>query len=191
MSSSDTLQEKLKYIWYYYKNYIIVFLISLSLMPLFISTFTLKSNTALNFAIVALDVSEEELSDLHEDLYTFIDDIIPSNDNIVLSLSNDPLTYNRFVTEWTSGNYDLILMHPIIYNELKSNDTFADFIFYEIGTQQNESPFKDYAEVADIPFFSNYSILEDLYMIIPKNKPISNELKDFFEKQLIIIEQNI
>lgn len=178
------------YLWYHYRNYLIGIIFFIVFLIFAIQTLANRTEVAFNIAVVSLDLSEETIENIQEDVTLIFDEELDVNQQVSLSVANEEFSMNRFLAEWTSASYDIILIHPYVFDELKENDTFAYFKINDKNQSQtiNEDQYSPFVPITEVPFFDNYPSLNELYVAIPENIQDPYLLEIFFNKQDLVLD---
>lgn len=144
----------------------------------FVVSLVNRTELVFNVAIVSEAINYQDLDAIDQALETVFQDDLTDKQAVGLSLANDEFSIERFVAEWTAGEYDIMLLEQDYYEILKTNGTFKDFKLSPVMDD-----FSDMAYVEALPVFESIEQLDGMVMVRPANRAQTTYLTNFFAYQ--------
>lgn len=177
------LGEKIKYLWTYYWKVTVAVLVVLFLGAYFAFTLLNRNEYVFNIAVVSEEFSYNDIEPLDEAIQTVFSDILTEKQSVGISIANDEFSIERFIAEWTAGEYDIILLEKEYYDILKEYGTFSEFKLNPMMTE-----FSDMVLAEDLQMLNSIDKVKDLVMVTPENRGQTEYLDEFFASQLLTID---
>ncbi|MCC5889750.1 MAG: hypothetical protein JJU01_04210 [Alkalibacterium sp.] len=191
LNSDDSNKDKLGYLWDYYKWHTVVFIIVLIFSGIMINDYINRPIGQFHVAALAPEVNMEEEGALAEDLTELIPPEGP-NDTVFVSFIPPGRQYERFVAQFSNGEYDIVLMDEDFYKQYSDSGAMQQFRLSGIDEESYYQPdIYDNpigVEASQIPQFEQYETTNDLIMMIPGNTQRPETIVEFFETQGFEIE---
>lgn len=183
LKSDISLSEKIDYLWMYYWKAVLLAFVIIALGGYFMYSMLNRNEYVFNMAVVSEEFDYREIEPLDEVLQTvFAEDLAP-NQSVGISLATDEISIERFLAEWTAGEYDLILLEHEYYEILKTNGTFSNF---KIDPIMNI--YADMVSANDLPMFESLDQLKDMVLVKPTNSSRTAYFDEFFAYQELAID---
>lgn len=191
LTSDDSLKEKALYLWDSYKWQFIIGIGVLIFSGIMISDYVNRPIGQFHVAALAPEVSVEEEEALAEELTEMLE-LEGPNDSVFVSFIPPGRQYERFVAQFSNGEYDIVIMDEEFYKQYSDSGAMQQFRLSGIDEEYYYQP-DSYdnpigVDASQIPQFAQYETTRDLIMMIPGNSERHERIEEFFEAQDIEIE---
>lgn len=183
LNSDIKLSEKIDYLWMYYWKKLAVAFAILTLGGYFTYSMLNRNEHVFNVAVVSESLDYRGIEPLDAVLHTVFAEELAQNQSVGISLANDEFSIERFLAEWTAGEYDLILLEQEYYDILKTNGTFSNFKIDPIMTE-----FSDSVSAEELPVFESLDKVKDMVLVKPTNSSQTAYFDEFFAYQELAID---
>lgn len=191
LTSDDSLREKIEYLWDSYKWQTIIAVIVLIFSGIMINDYITRPIGQFHVAALAPEVSFEEEDALSQDLIESME-LEGPNDTIFVSFIPPGRQYERFVAQFSNGEYDIVLMDEDFYRQYAGSGAMQQFRIDGISEEFTHQPDSyDHpigVDASQIPQFAQYETTNDLIMMIPGNSGRQDRIIEFFQTQEMDID---
>lgn len=191
LNSEDSNRDKLGYLWDYYKWHTIIAVAVVIFSGIMINDYINRPIGQFHVAALAPEVSVEEEEALTQDLTELFEPEGP-NDTVFVSFIPPGRQYERFVAQFSNGEYDIVLMDEDFYKQYSDSGAMQQFrlngideeFYYQPDIYDNPIG----VDASQVPQFAQYETISDLIMMIPGNSERHDRIEEFFESQGFEIE---
>lgn len=191
LKSEESTGEKLNYLWSYYKWHVAIFLVGLGFAVFMINDWVNRPISYFHVAVLAPEVNFDEEEALAQDMTELLQPE-GANERVFVSFTPPGRLYERFVAQFSAGEYDVVMMDEEFYEQYSDSGSMQQFrlngidgeAFYQPDIYDNPIG----VESSQVPLFEEYNSTDDLIMMIPGNSERQDRIAEFFETQGFVIE---
>lgn len=186
LNSDESTGEKISYLWSYYKWHLVIFIAGLIFAGIMISDWVNRPIGYFHVAVLAPEVNFDEEEVLAQDLTELLQPE-GANETVFVSFTPPGRLYERFVAQFSSGEYDIVMMDPEYYEQYSESGSLQQFRLNKIDEEAYYQPdFYNHpigVDASQIPQFVQYETTNDLIMMIPGNSGRQDRIIEFFQTQ--------
>lgn len=191
LNSEDTTKEKLEYLWGYYRVHVIVGILAILMTGYLVVDWINRPVTYFHLTVLAPDVIVEEEEALSDELHALLEPE-GQNESVYATFTPHGQMAERFVAQISAGEYDVILMDDVGYEEYSTFGTMEEFRIAELDESEHYKPDTHDNPIAidanQLPVLDSYMTTQNMILMIPQNSQRKDTTIEFFETQGYTLE---